>query len=157
MVFVFEPVFLSFSPVPRIKGGSFGEKLGEFLPAFFTRTLDRFIHIPVTPGKVRAGLLVAAGAFILWGVSAGQRAKIGYSTPGTPLYAPHAKVNQDLEAIAQDFPLDEGWVVVTAPRYPQPAKHGRSAEPSGYGRSKDLLAVKGSAGGGRDIRRLNDN
>ena len=120
MVFVFEPVFLSFSPVPRIKGGSFGEKLGEFLPAFFTRTLDRFIHIPVTPGKVRAGLLVAAGAFILWGVSAGQRAKIGYSTPGTPLYAPHAKVNQDLEAIAQDFPLDEGWVVVTAPRYPSP-------------------------------------
>jgi hypothetical protein len=63
-------------------------------------------------------MLAAAAAFILWGVSAGQRSKIGYSTPGTPLYAPHAKVNQDLEAIAQDFPLDEGWVVVTAPRYP---------------------------------------
>jgi len=118
MVFVFEPVFLSFSPVPRIKGKSFGERLGELVPSFFTRALDWFIHIPVTPGKVRTGLLVAAGAFILWGVSAGQRSKIGYSTPGTPLYAPHAKVNQDLEAIAQDFPLDEGWVVVTAPRYP---------------------------------------
>jgi predicted RND superfamily exporter protein len=118
MVFVFEPVFLSFSPVPRLKGESFGERLGEFLPSFFTRALDTFIHIPITSGKVRAGMLAAAAAFILWGVSAGQRSKIGYSTPGTPLYAPHAKVNQDLEAIAQDFPLDEGWVVVTAPRYP---------------------------------------
>ena len=50
MVFVFEPVFLSFSPVPRLKGKSFGERLGEFLPSFFTRALDWFIHIPVTLG-----------------------------------------------------------------------------------------------------------
>ncbi len=118
MVFVFEPVFLSFSPVPRLRGESFAERVGHSVPAFFTKALDRFIHIPVTPGRFRAGLLVAAAAFIVWGISAGQRAKIGYSTPGTPLYSPNAKVNQDLAAIAQDFPLDEGWVVITAPRYP---------------------------------------
>jgi uncharacterized protein len=118
MVFVFEPVFLSFSPVPRIRGKSFAENMGRLLPCAFSRALNWFIHIPVTSRKFRATLLCAAGAFIFWGVLAGQHSKIGYSTPGTPLYPPSAKVNRDLAAITKDFPLDEGWVVISAPHYP---------------------------------------
>jgi predicted RND superfamily exporter protein len=102
MVFVFEPIFLSFSPVPRLKGGAFGERLwNEFTPGWLKSSLSALVEIPVTPGKVRGVLLLVAGAIMVWGVAAGERAKIGYSTPGTPLYKANSKVNQDIKAIAQ--------------------------------------------------------
>ncbi len=121
MVFVFEPIFLSFSPVPRLKGGAFGEKLwNDFTPDFLKSALSALVEIPVTPGKVRGVLLLFAGAIMAWGLIAGERAKIGYSTPGTPLYRANSKVNQDIKAIAQYFPADEGWVILTTPAYPDP-------------------------------------
>src|SRR5271170_4608511 len=119
MVFVFEPIFLSFSPIPRLKGGSFGEKLWDvYTPNFLKNALSGLVKIPVTPGKVRGGLLLFAAGIMAWGVVAGQRAKIGYSTPGTPLYRANSKVNQDIKEISQHFPTDEGWVILTTPAYP---------------------------------------
>ncbi len=65
-------------------------------------------------------LLAAGGAFILWGMVSGQRARIGYQQPGTPLYKSDSKVNQDMEVISNYLPTDEGWVVLETPDYPGP-------------------------------------
>ncbi len=121
MVFVFEPIFLSYSPVPRLKGGSFGERLwDQFTPEWLKGSLSALVKIPVTPGKVRGCLLLIAAGIMALGLIAGQRAKVGYSTPGTPLYRPNSKVNQDIKEISQHFPTDEGWVILTTPAYPDP-------------------------------------
>lgn len=121
MVFVFEPIFLSYSPVPRLKGGSFGERLwDQFTPEWLKNALSALVKIPVTPGKVRGCLLLIAAGIMALGLIAGQRAKVGYSTPGTPLYRPNSKVNQDIKEISQHFPTDEGWVILTTPAYPDP-------------------------------------
>jgi uncharacterized protein len=64
--------------------------------------------------------LAAGAAFIVWGGISGQRAHVGYETPGTPLYRPDAKVNRDTAEIGKFFPTDEGWVVLSTPDYPDP-------------------------------------
>jgi predicted RND superfamily exporter protein len=120
MVFVFEPIFLSFSPVPGIRGRSFGGRLWlEWVPSGFKRAIAGLISIPVTPGPMRGVILAGAALFLVWGVVAGKRAKVGYSTPGTPLYRPESRVNQDLMAISRDFALDEAWVVLVTPPWPR--------------------------------------
>jgi len=119
MVFVFEPIFLSFSPVPRLKGGAMGEMLWHHTPAFIKQGLDRLVMLPVTPGKLRGGLLIVAGAIMAWGIAAGDQAKIGYDTPGTPLYRPNSVVNRDVRSISRYFPVDEGWVVVEGQSFEQ--------------------------------------
>ena len=49
---------------------------------------------------------------------AGVKSSIGYASAGTPLYQPNAKVNQDIAAVGKKFPLEEGWVILTTPPYP---------------------------------------
>jgi uncharacterized protein len=121
MVFIFEPIFLSFSPVPGLRGRSLGDRLWEdFTPNFLKTGLSRLVMIPVTPGKLRGALLLSSAAVIVWGMAAGLHAKIGYSTPGTPLYRADSKVNQDIKQIGKFFPTDEGWVILTTPAYPDP-------------------------------------
>jgi uncharacterized protein len=114
MVFIFQPIFVSYLPVPRIK-----EKRRVGPEPGWRRTARGFVewlvHIPVTPGPARTGLLVFALCFLAAGIVAGIRQDIGYKTPGTPLYRPHAKVNQDIVAIGKKFPLEEGWVILTTP------------------------------------------
>jgi predicted RND superfamily exporter protein len=66
-------------------------------------------------------LLAAAVVFVLVGVASGVGTKIGYTSVGTPLYRPTAKVNRDIAAISKSFPTDEGWVDVTTQHaYPSP-------------------------------------
>ena len=121
MVFIFEPVFLSFSPVPGIRGSSFGERvIGGWTPRPLKSAFERFLRIPTTPGAMRGLLLAGAAAVMVWGIVAGERAKIGYSTPGTPLYRSDSKVNRDLAQIGKDFPLDESWVVLLTPNFASP-------------------------------------
>src|SRR5262249_2392992 len=66
----------------------------------------------------RKALLWGSGLFLAYGIVAGIDSKIGYSTPGTPLYKPNAKVNQDIAAVGSKFPLEEAWVILTTPPYP---------------------------------------
>jgi len=75
---------------------------------------DKLVNFPITPGYAREGALVAVGVLIVVGFIAGIRAKIGYTEPGTPLYRHNAKVNRDINAVRQVFPLDEGWIIVRA-------------------------------------------
>jgi predicted RND superfamily exporter protein len=114
MVFIFQPIFVSYLPAPKIKEK---RRVGPE-PAWLRAAKDlveRLVHIPVTPGPARAGLLVFALCFLAAGIVASIRQDIGYKTPGTPLYRPTAKINQDIVAIGKKFPLEEGWVIVTTP------------------------------------------
>ncbi len=120
MVFVFQPIFMSYLPRPRIRESWLrkakdAERRGP-LHAF----IDWLISVPVTPGAVRGGLLLFGAGFILWGVTSGLHARIGYETPGTPLYRPDSKVNQDIAEIGKFFPTDEGWVILNTADYPDP-------------------------------------
>lgn len=120
MVFVFQPIFMSYLPRPRIKQHFWVNRAMAAGSSAFGRLTEWIIHIPVTPGALRTGILVAGAAFIVWGVASGQRAKIGYGTPGTPLYRPDSKVNRDMAEIGKYIPLDEGWVVLETPDWPSP-------------------------------------
>ncbi|MGA2411934.1 MAG: hypothetical protein ABSG46_16310, partial [Candidatus Binataceae bacterium] len=117
MVFVFQPIVMSYMPPPKTD-----LKIEEHLAAGFEgmleRGIERFVEFPIRPGKARTLILTGAAAFIIFGLLSGQRAQIGYRTIGTPLYRPNAKVNTDIQAIAQHFPVDEAWVVLETPSYP---------------------------------------
>lgn len=115
MVFIFQPIFVSFLPAPRIKEHKkrIGTEAG--LISASKGFMDWLVHIPVTPGPARTGLLVFAMFFLAAGIVASIRQDIGYKTPGTPLYRPNAKVNRDIVAIGKKFPLEEGWVILTTP------------------------------------------
>lgn len=118
MVFVFQPIFMSYLPRPRIRERKWSTGSGEALRTNSHRLVDWLVRVPVTPGWVRSFLLFGGVAFIVWGVVSGQRAHIGYETPGTPLYKPDSKVNQDIAEIGKFFPTDEGWVVLSTTNYP---------------------------------------
>jgi predicted RND superfamily exporter protein len=117
MVFVFQPIFMSYLPRPRIRARRWARSR-QGRPTLFRTFLDWLVRVPVTPGWVRGSLLAGGVVFIIWGVISGQRAHIGYETPGTPLYKPNAKVNQDIAKIGKFFPTDEGWVVLSTTNYP---------------------------------------
>jgi predicted RND superfamily exporter protein len=119
MVFVFQPIFMSYLRRPRIKQKPLGKRL-ELAGSALGPIIDRLVRVPVTPGALRASLLAGGAAFIVWGVISGQRAKIGYATPGTPLYRPGSKVNRDMAEIAKYVPTDEGWIVLQTPDWPSP-------------------------------------
>ncbi len=119
MVFVFQPIVMSYLPPPK-REGKIDEHLAGGLEGFIDRFVSRFIEFPVHPGKARTGILWFAALFIVFGLVSGQRAEIGYRTVGTPLYKANSKVNKDIQSIAQYFPVDEGWVVLETPSYPDP-------------------------------------
>ena len=123
MVFIFQPIFVSYLPVPVIK-----HKRRVVSEPGWLRTAKAFVewlvHIPVTPGPARTGLLVFALCFLSAGIVAGIRQDIGYKTPGTPLYRSNAKVNRDIVAIGKKFPLEEGWVILTTPTGAMAGKAG---------------------------------
>jgi len=119
MVFVFQPIFMSYLPRPRIRERQSRRQRGERRNVFHAM-LDFLLNVPITPGLFRGTLLAAGAAFILWGISSGLHARIGYETPGTPLYRPDSKVNQDIAEVSRFFPTDEGWIVLSTPDYPDP-------------------------------------
>jgi predicted RND superfamily exporter protein len=118
MVFVFQPIFMSYLPRPRIRARRWSRPSEQAKPT--NGLVDWLVRLPVTPGVARTVLLAGGAAFIVWGAISGQRAHVGYETQGTPLYRPDAKVNRDTAEIGKFFPIDEGWVVLSTPDYPDP-------------------------------------
>jgi len=118
MVFIFQPILMSYLPVPEIKR-KHAKASGEhgFL-AWAEDKVDWLVHVPTKPGNLRKVLLWGSAVFLVYGIVSGLDCKIGYSTAGTPLYKPHSKVNQDIAAIGKKFPLEEAWVILTTPQYP---------------------------------------
>ena len=119
MVFVFQPIVMSSLPPPKLEG-KLDEHLAGGLEGVIDRFVGTFIEFPVRPGKARTGILWFAALFIVFGLVSGQKAEIGYRTVGTPLYKADSKVNKDIQSIAEYFPVDEGWVVLETPSYPDP-------------------------------------
>lgn len=111
MVFVFQPILMSYLPTPQRKLSAEG---GVPRLQWLHRIMDSFVAFPTRPGRMRGLAMWLVGGFIIWGLVSGIRAKIGYTEPGTPLYRHNAKVNKDMRAIGRVFPLDEGWVIVRA-------------------------------------------
>jgi predicted RND superfamily exporter protein len=121
MVFVFQPIFMSYLPRPRIRERSWLSRSSKGnRDGVFHRFVDWLVKVPVTPGFTRSAFLAGGAIFILFGVVSGQRAKIGYQTPGTPLYRQDSKVNLDIAEIGKYFPTDIGWIVLSAADYPDP-------------------------------------
>jgi uncharacterized protein len=118
MVFIFQPILMSYLPTPSVRA-----KAVRRTPRFpaLQRILDAITQMPTTPGAVRSTLLAAAVVFVLVGVASGAGTKIGYTSIGTPLYRPTAKINRDIASISKSFPTDEGWVaIITKDEYPSP-------------------------------------
>lgn len=112
MVFIFQPIMMSYLPTPKPLKHAPAPRSGPRL--WLQRVTDKLVEFPVTPGWAREGALGAVGVLIVVGFIAGVRAKIGYTEPGTPLYRHNSKVNRDINAVRRVFPLDEGWVIVSA-------------------------------------------
>jgi predicted RND superfamily exporter protein len=119
MVFVFQPIFMSYLPRPRIRERLWRQDRTQGND-FEHRLIDRLLNVPITPGPMRGALLAGGAIFILWGISSGLHARIGYETPGTPLYRPDSKVNTDIAEVSRYFTTDEGWIVLSTPDYPDP-------------------------------------
>jgi uncharacterized protein len=115
MVFIFQPVLMSYLAKPQVY--SWRLRQGEPPLRWLANWLER---IPITPGGVRTGLLVAGVAFMIFGIAASRRVPIGYQTAGTPLYRPDAKINQDTAEIGKFVPTNMAWVVFEAPNFPIP-------------------------------------
>lgn len=113
MVFVFQPILMSYLPAPGRKQaagrGGWSSRLHGMRDFGY-----RIARFGVGPGPARSGLLLGAAAFLIWGIASGLRAQVGYQLPGTPLYRQSAKVNRDIRAIVKDFPVDEAWVIVVS-------------------------------------------
>ncbi|MBV8356888.1 MAG: MMPL family transporter [Deltaproteobacteria bacterium] len=120
MVFIFQPILMSYLGVPEIRRRKTRTVARSQPMQRVVDGLDWFVHIPTRPGALRKVLLWGSAIFLIYGVVSGLDSKIGYSTPGTPLYQPKAKVNQDIAAVGKYFPLEDGWVILTTPSYPDP-------------------------------------
>src|SRR5216684_2163451 len=118
MVFIFQPILMSYLPVPEVKHRRTRSASERGLAAWASERLDWLVHVPTRPGTLRMLLLGGSALFLIYGVIAGAKSKIGYSTAGTPLYKPYSKVNQDIGAVGDKFPLEEGWVILQTPAYP---------------------------------------
>ncbi len=115
MVFVFQPILMSYLPTPRHTWNfERNRELARHLEPF----VERIVEVPVTPGWTRRLLVSGAAGLLILGVVSALKIQVGYNHPGTPLYRPDAKVNTDAEAIGRKFPVDEGWVLLTTPPYP---------------------------------------
>jgi predicted RND superfamily exporter protein len=111
MVFIFQPILMSYLPTPQLKHR--GESRNPVI-LWLKRVVDKLVAFPTTPGAARPIAIGLVFLFIVWGIGSGLRAKVGYTTPGTPLYRQTAKVNQDMRHVGEVFPLDEGWVITAA-------------------------------------------
>jgi uncharacterized protein len=117
MVFVFQPILVSYLPAHRRESQPTAAT-GD-VTAWWRRLGIWLSDLPVTPGPARAGLFIISAVVMLAGLTTLARARVGYSTAGTPLYPADSKVNRDIQEIAKYYPLDEGWVVMSTPDFPK--------------------------------------
>src|SRR6266851_1031968 len=93
MVFVFQPILMSYLAKPQVYSWRLRQG-GPNQPTAYRSLVNWLERIPVTPGGIRSGLVVAGTALMIFGIAASRRVPIGYQTPGTPVYRQDAKINQ---------------------------------------------------------------
>jgi predicted RND superfamily exporter protein len=117
MVFVFQPILMSYLPRPELRESSWLSRLGGDRAAG-RRLVDRLAAFPTAPGLARGTLIAAGAGLMIVGLAAARRVRVGYQTAGTPIYRPEAKVNRDTAEIGKLLPVNSGWVVIDTPGYP---------------------------------------
>jgi predicted RND superfamily exporter protein len=115
MVYIFQPIVMSYLPAPKV-GLLDGHKLN--LARRLEPLVERVVEIPVSGGVAAKSLLCAAAGLLVLGVFSVFKLEVGYREPGTPLYRPQSRINQDTGVIARQFPVDEAWVVFSTPPFP---------------------------------------
>jgi len=121
MVFVFQPILMSWLERPRLREHSWLVKTSHpDRPSAYHSMVDWLTRFPVTPGVLRGGLIVAGVAFMIFALASIRRTPLGYQVAGTPIYRPDAKVNRDTAAISRFLPTNFAWVVIETPNYPSP-------------------------------------
>jgi predicted RND superfamily exporter protein len=121
MVFVFQPILMSYLPRPELReSGLLGRLTGAGEGVAGASLFDRLAAFPTRQGLGRGVLIVVGLGVMIAGIVAAPHVPVGYQTAGTPIYRPNAKVNRDTAAIGKLLPTDTGWVVLTTPNYPNP-------------------------------------
>jgi uncharacterized protein len=118
MVFVFQPILMSFLAKPRVYDWRLADDSSH--PSRYRSLVNWIERIPVTPGSARRFLIGAGLVLLIFGIVASTQVPIGYQTPGTPLYRQDAKINQDTAQIGKFVPTNMAWVVLEAPNFPKP-------------------------------------
>ena len=109
VVFAGQPILVSYLAAPAIRSRHATDESGGWLA-----------RIATAPGLPR-WLLIGGGSLALAvGLAAYTHVRIGYQTPGTPIYRPEAKINQDTAEIGRFVPTNTAWVVLETPEYPSP-------------------------------------
>jgi predicted RND superfamily exporter protein len=119
MVFIFQPVLMSYLGRPRLREHSWLVRSREG-KSVFGNFKESIAALPVKPGALRVGLIAGGVCLLIAGLIANQYLLIGYQTPGTPIYRPEAKINRDTAEIGKFIPTNYAWVVLDTPNYTQP-------------------------------------
>jgi len=119
MVFVFQPILISYLPRPELRERSFLNRLANSgLIARFRNLADGLVMAPIMRGTARTVLIGVGVLTLIVGVAAERRVPIGYQTAGTPIYTADSKINQDTAQISKFVPTNIGWIVLETPEFP---------------------------------------
>jgi uncharacterized protein len=119
MVFIFQPILMSYLPRPQLRDRSWFRQLGKSLFGARSRGfVEWLVTIPTTGSSARNVLLVIGAFAIVVGFASERRVRIGYQTAGTPIYRADAKINQDTAEISKFVPTNIGWIVLETPEFP---------------------------------------
>jgi predicted RND superfamily exporter protein len=121
MVFVLQPIIMSFLPKPRVREG--WTRASSSLRRLYQAPAGWFERLPVTPGGARTGMIAIGVIVMLVGIGSLTHTRTGYQMAGTPIYRPDARVNLDTAAISHFVPTNTAWVVFETPNYPDPASN----------------------------------
>ncbi len=119
MVFVFQPILISFLPRPEFRERSILNRLVSSAPIGRLRNLaNGIVMAPVRRGTPRIVLVGIALLAVVVGIAAERSVLIGYQAAGTPIYRADAKINQDTAEISKFVPTNIGWIVLETPEFP---------------------------------------
>jgi len=119
MVFVFQPILMSYLPRPQLRDRTWLSQLGK--SPFGERSrgfVEWLVTLPTTGASARNVLLVIGAFAIVVGFASEWQVRIGYQTAGTPIYRADAKINQDTAEIGKFVPTNIGWIVLETPEFP---------------------------------------
>ena len=118
MVFVFQPIFMSYLPRPRIKPRSWAERGLWAGGSRLGGMIEALVRVPVTPGALRTAILICGAAFIVWAWPRASAPRSATRRPARRCTRPGSKVKRDMAEIGKYLPLDEGWIVLETPDWP---------------------------------------
>jgi uncharacterized protein len=119
MVFVFQPILISYLPRPEFRERSFLNKLANSgLIVRLRNFADQLVMAAITRGTARTVLLGVGVLALIVGIAAERSVSIGYQTAGTPIYTADSKINQDTAEISKFVPTNIGWIVLETPEFP---------------------------------------